>query len=346
MTKIEWATHTSNWLAGCTKVSPACAHCYAETMSARLATMPQAPQRYRDGVVEGRRWTGEVSYDPAALAAAFNDLRSAKHPRRVFINSMSDTFHEVVPSASLAELATYILQHDVIRAARRRVRRGEASGVDHINAGLMHRDDHVIMLLTKRPGRLLSWQRERFPGGLPSWVWVGCTVEDQRRADERVPVLLQVQTAGVRFLSVEPLLGPVDLSAWICVVDHCVECRAENLPQEDDRCPECGALGALIRTATGGECERYRSGQRYDDTDPTGGADVAGQPTDAIGWVIAGCESGAGRRETSVEWVRALRDDCAAAGVPFFLKQLYVDGQKVGLPELDGKVHAAVPGAS
>jgi len=61
---------------------------------------------------------------------------------------------------------------------------------------------------------------------------------------------------------------------------------------------------------------------------------------------VSACESGAGRRETSVDWVRALRDDCTAAGAPFFLKQLYTDGRKVGLPELDGVVHAAVPGAS
>ena len=70
MTKIEWATHTANWLSGCTKVSPACTHCYAETMSARLATMPHAPDRYRDGVTKDRRWTGRVSYDRDALHAA------------------------------------------------------------------------------------------------------------------------------------------------------------------------------------------------------------------------------------------------------------------------------------
>ena len=62
-----------------------------------------------------------------------------------------------------------------------------------------------------------------------------------------------------------------------------------------------------------------------------------------IGWVIVGCESGPRRRETSVEWVRAIRDDCVRAGVPFFLKQLYVDGKKTGLPELDGRTWAEVP---
>ena len=316
-TKIEWATHTANWLAGCTKVSPACSHCYAETMSARLATMPHAPQRYRDGVVEGRRWTGEVSYDAAALAAAFNDLRSAKQPRRVFINSMSDTFHEQVPSASLGELATYIRQHDVIRAARGRVRRGEASGVDDINAGLMHRDDHVIMLLTKRPGRLLSWQRECFPGGLPSWVWAGCTVEDQRRADERVPVLLQVQTAGVRFLSVEPMLGPVDIERFGEV--FCPWCVAHvQVGDEVEECPRCNR--PLV------EDQYYWH--------------------EGIRWVIAGCESGAKRRETSIHWLRDLLGQCQRTGVSFFLKQADLGDGVQGLPELDGRTWAEVPGQS
>jgi protein gp37 len=182
-TKIEWATHTVNWLAGCTKVSPACTHCYAEVMSARLATMPQAPPRYHDGVIADRRWTGRVSYDAAALVAAFPLLR--RRGVRVFANSMSDTFHEHAPSVSLTDLA------DAIKS---------------MPAGT----PGVLMLLTKRPDRLLAWQREHFPGGLPAYVWVGCTVEDQRRANERAPLLLQVR-ASVRFLSCEPLLGPIDL---------------------------------------------------------------------------------------------------------------------------------------
>lgn len=114
-TKIEWATHTVNWLAGCSKVSPACTHCYAESMTARLAAMPNAPARYRGGpapapssdglpgwpqapvVSEAGRWTGRVVYDRDALWAAFEGLTVAKKPRRVFVNSMSDTFHGNAP---------------------------------------------------------------------------------------------------------------------------------------------------------------------------------------------------------------------------------------------------------
>jgi len=191
-TKIEWATHTANWLAGCSKASPACQHCYAETMTARLATMPHAPARYREGVVEDRRWTGRIAYDADALHLAFTRLDAAKSPQRVFVNSMSDTFHEAAPQESLRDLA-------------RAIQYVPATGMEW---------PHVVMLLTKRPDRMLAWQREHFPDGLPSWVWVGCTVEDQRRADERLDHLLNVH-ARVHFASVEPLLGPLDLEEWM-----------------------------------------------------------------------------------------------------------------------------------
>lgn len=211
-TDIEWATDTENWLAGCTKVSPACQHCYAETMTARQATMPNAPRRYREGVIEDRRWTGRVSYSPAAMFRAFDALERARTPRRVFCNSMSDTFHANVPLESLADLAERI---DVWDRCWWRSDTGcerlDAVGEEISTMEMPTRGRRsVIMLLTKRPERMLAWQREHFPDGLPSWVWVGCTVEDQARADARVPVLLEVN-APVRFLSCEPLLGPVDL---------------------------------------------------------------------------------------------------------------------------------------
>lgn len=231
-TSIEWATHTVNWLAGCTRVSPACQHCYAETMTARLAKMPQAPARYRDRVVEDRRWTGRISYDSAVLA---NGLGIVRRPGvRVFANSMSDTFHEHVPATSLTDLA------EVIRALTPSAR-------------------GALMLLTKRPERMLAWQRKHFPAGLPAWVWVGCTVEDQQRADERIPVLLQVD-AHVRYLSCEPLLGPI-------------------------------VFGAV------------------------------GEGVALLSWVIAGGESGPKARPSHPDWFRSLRDQCAAANVPFHFKQ-------------------------
>lgn len=187
-TAIEWATHTDNYQAGCSKVSPACEHCYAIPQSARIEKM-DGPERYNGiAIVEtGRepRWTGRVVADLDAMDRIFVGMANAKSSRRTFINSMTDTFHESVPEHVFARLAWNLSRKEL--------------------AG------HVVMLLTKRASRLLAFQRRYYPDGLPPWVWVGCTVEDQRRAEERVPDLLQVH-AIVRFVSMEPLLGAVNLT--------------------------------------------------------------------------------------------------------------------------------------
>jgi protein gp37 len=288
-TPIEWATHTSNWLAGCTKVSPACQHCYAETMTARLAAMPNAPARYRGGVIEGRRWTGRVAYDRDALHRAFDELEAAREPRRVFINSMSDTFHPDAPPDSLHDLALEIQVYDQTWwRSDTGCEHADAVGEEISSMEMSTRGRRsVIMLLTKRPEAMLAWQRDHFPDGLPSWVWVGCTVEDQKRADERVPVLLEVD-AAVRFLSCEPLLGPINLS-----------------PQFPD-----GSWWQYLDNLDGS---------------PGGGYGRGGRPGGGIGWVIAGGESGPKARPSHPDWFRSLRDQCAgthgAAGVPFFFKQ-------------------------
>lgn len=336
-TPIEWATHTENWLAGCTKVSPACTHCYAETMTARLATMPHAPERYRDGVIKDRRWTGQISYSVAPMLVMFQELATATKPRRVFCNSMSDTFHANVPAESLTDLADQIETWD--RCWWRTdtgCKRADAVGEEISTMERRTRGrKSVIMLLTKRPDRMLAWQREHFPDGLPSWVWVGCTVENQAAADERIPHLLSVP-ARVRFLSCEPLLSAISLQPWMQVIDHCVDCGAEFQPQGSDFCPECGSDHAIIRTETAGEAERFRSGERYAGT-VAGKADVAGRPVDAIHWVISGGEGGPKARPTHPDWFRSLRDQCAEAGVAFILKQI---GEWA--PH-DGPVSASVP---
>ena len=199
-TKIPWATHTVNWLAGCSKASEGCLNCYAENMTARLATMPNKPARYSDGVIEDRKWTGHISFDHEALKSAFEGMRNAKKPRRVFCGSMSDLFHENAPRESLLALASEIIE----------VQMAEAKGAHW---------PHILMLLTKRPLGMLSWQQTFFPEGLPSWVWVGATVENQKRADERMPLVLGVK-AGLHFASCEPMLGPVDVpngTEWVII---------------------------------------------------------------------------------------------------------------------------------
>lgn len=198
-TKIAWATNpdgtrgeTWNPVVGCSKVSPGCANCYAEKMARRLKGIG-LPQ-YQE-VVNEHGWTGEIALVPDALG---KPLKWRK-PRRVFVGSMTDLFHENVP-------LEYIL--------RVFYQMGTA-------------DQHIYQVLTKRPVQAIEFFREWelaieeskqymapfFEPPLRN-VWLGVTAENQKAADERVPLLLQTP-AAVRFVSVEPMLGPVDLSAWL-----------------------------------------------------------------------------------------------------------------------------------
>lgn len=139
------------------------------------------------------------------------------------------------------------------------------------------------LLLTKRPDVMARWA-ETHPW--PVNAWAGCTVESQEWADRRIPALLCVP-APVRFLSCEPLLGALDLSEWMtkpAPSRRWAECLCGQIDPADRPCPPCESGGG-------------------------------------IHWVIAGGESGAGARPSHPDWFRALRDQCAAAGVPFHFKQ-------------------------
>lgn len=194
-TSIEWATDSWNPVAGCSIVSAGCKNCYAMRMAARLEAMGQAKYAGLTHEVNGHTvWTGKVNHDYDALKVPL----SWKKPRRVFVNSMSDLFHENVPEAFI-----------------------------HLVFGVMRIcSKSTFMILTKRPARMLDvvshlawrsavpgewgWHAYRGEPGahiLPN-VWLGVSVEDQRAADERIPLLLKIP-AAVRFLSCEPLLGPI-----------------------------------------------------------------------------------------------------------------------------------------
>lgn len=194
-TKIEWATHTMNDQAGCSKNSPACTYCYAMTLSVRIGNMGNHA-RY-EGVTNGSMkkpaWTGKVQCDLNIRRRNFAEIRNAVKPRRTFYGSMTDLFHESleITGEELELLA------DEVRSLRKGCKVPQ-----------------VVMFLTKRPERLLAWQKHYFPDGLPPQVWVGVTVEDQTWAKKRVPVLIKVN-AHVRYLSCEPLLGKVRiLKGW------------------------------------------------------------------------------------------------------------------------------------
>jgi len=258
-TGIEWASHTSNPIAArdmatdasgwiCQRISPGCANCYAARWNKRLGT----GHDYTAAGVTAT--TMQLKVDELAK------LRRMRGPATVFVGDMTDIFLDAVPDWMLHQLwATF--------ACNPRV---------------------TFMILTKRPARMRSFltadgraetiwtnacamapdtvlKHTLRPWPLPN-VWIGVSAEDQQRADERREDFLSCP-AALRFVSLEPLLGPVDLADW----------------------------------------------------------------QDGIGWVITGGESGSDARPMHPRWARTVRDQCQAAGTPFFHKQ---NGEWVAKPEI------------
>ena len=176
-TAIEWTDATWNPVTGCTKVSPGCAHCYAEAITLRFK---------RGGPFLPGKAT--IVLHPERL----EQPKSWRTPRRIFVNSMSDLFHEEVPFGF----------------------------VDQVFDSMEAYPQHVYQILTKRPERLLEYARMRGRRRWPDRVWIGVSVENQYWADKRIPLLRQVP-AKVRFLSCEPLLRPLELELqgihWVIV---------------------------------------------------------------------------------------------------------------------------------
>lgn len=239
--KIEWTDATFNPWLGCTKIAPACDNCYAADMANRYGWVEWGnhPRKRTSAALwnEPRKWQKK--------AAEF----FAEHGRRrrVFCASLADVFDNQVPTEWRDDLWKLI----------------EAT------------PDLDWLLLTKRPQNILkmlplSWD------AVKGHVWLGTTVEDQKHADENIPHLLKYDSA-VRFISAEPLLGPIDLT----MIGGISKIGWE---------PHATFRNALIG--------QFR-----------------------LDWVIAGGESGPHARPSHPDWFRSLRDQCAAAGVPFLYKQ-------------------------
>lgn len=230
--KIEWTDATWNPVTGCTKVSPGCDHCYAETFA----------ERFRG--VAGHHF--ERGFDVVLRPERLDQPLRWKRGRRIFVNSMSDLFHDQVPNEFIAR----------------------------VFAVMALADQHTFQVLTKRHGRMRSWLSAPYAEGrvrdaahliaagedpdipaslaadgpaitwpLPN-VWVGVSVEDQQRADLRIPALVETP-AAVRFLSMEPLLGPVCLDYFHSADGH--------YPGTDTPCEAWPAVDWVI---VGGESGR------------------------------------------------------------------------------------------
>lgn len=195
-TKIEWAEEVWNPTRGCSRVSAGCTRCYAEEIAARFSGEGQPYEGLAERVGGEARWTGEVRLIPEKLEEPFSWVKS----RRVFVDSMSDLFHHSVDWRYIARVFS-----TMIRSPR-----------------------HRYLVLTKRPermqeGMMYDIQRAIHAGCLlsspfycgdawpPPNVWLGVSCEDQATADDRIPILLQTP-AAIRFVSLEPLLGRIDLT--------------------------------------------------------------------------------------------------------------------------------------
>lgn len=277
-TKIQWADKTWNPTIGCDRISPGCANCYAKTLHdmrhAAYARGKRLPVQYA------------VPFETIQLKPErLSDPLRWRKPSRIFVNSVSDLFHESIPDAY----------------------------IDQMFAAMAMAPWHQFQVLTKRPHRMHRYLTERtfgnslisepsaykrvvaamdmpvwMPGGkrflrvpkawpLPN-VWLGVSVENQRWADERIPLLLDTP-ADVRFVSYEPALEAVDFTRWVS------GCRSK-----------AGNTG----------CVRCQNGNRLPSAD----------------WVIVGGESGTGARPFHIAWARHVIDQCKEAGVAVFVKQL------------------------
>ncbi|MFJ6608155.1 DUF5131 family protein [Streptomyces lydicus] len=261
---IEWTDATWNPVTGCTKVSPGCDNCYADTFSERWRGI--AGHYFENGF--------DIQLRPDKLTVPL----TWKKPRRVFVNSMSDLFHPDIHDADL-----------------------------HLIFGVMAATpQHTYQILTKRHGRMrsllndpqfahMAFHRAEMVYGRPetaarTWplpnIHLGVSVENQKWADTRIPALLDT-SAAVRFLSCEPLLGPVDLT----------RIAAESKQQPD-----------MVYDALG---QRYGVPGRWQ-----------AATSARVDWVIVGGESGRGARPMDPAWATQIVQQCQHSNVPVFVKQL------------------------
>ncbi len=273
-TGIEWTDSTWNPIRGCSRVSEGCRNCYAESVAARFSGPGQAYEGLAEFRVIGKgtpeehvesRWTGEVRI----IESHLEDPIRWKAPRKIFVNSMSDLFHERVSIDSLARIFAVMQacpQHKFQVLTKRPERMRELLTFEFADEHMNPAGEEIAA----EHGWCHAHEGEHWP--LPN-VWLGVSVEDQKTANERIPLLLK--TAGaVRFVSYEPALGPVDFTT-IRYPDH------PDIPINSLKC-------------------------------------VVPRHLD---WVICGGESGQHARPMNTDWARGVRDECNAAGVPFFFKQ-------------------------
>lgn len=261
--KIEWTEKTWNPITGCTKISEGCRNCYAEPMAKRMKAIGDAggSQKYKEG------------FDKVVChEKALNEPLKWKNPCKIFVCSMSDIFHDDVPF----------------------------DFIDKIFETMTKCPQHTFMILTKRPKRMREFMRVSNGGrwgampSLISHIWFGVTAENQEQANKRIPELLRFPLipAVKKFVSIEPMLGPIDLTK----IQHLEDTGASKFP-------------VIINSLEG----------TYNITD--GYESIEHDKCPKLDWVIVGGESGKGARPMHPDWVKYLQEDCKEFEVPFFFKQ-------------------------
>lgn len=329
-TKIQWTNETWNPVRGCSRVSEGCRNCYAERQAARFARSiddipgPRVGQTHDPfhGFVERVNghpaWTGKVEL----VANKLTEPLHWRKPKRIFVNSMSDLFHEKITDGELLLLFAIMAN-------------------SHIATGMSK--THTFQILTKREERMFDFcSRIRWRSGLcvieypeemilnnmpylndldpwvnlingdnihreiverpatwvPPQIWLGVSVEDQAMADRRIPVLLKTPAAK-RFVSYEPALGPVDFKRF--------------LPIQLD--PSRYVASQLGDRSTDGFTDGTFPG---------------------LDWIIPGGESGPYARPCDIAWARNTIAQCKEAGVPCFVKQLGASPYLIDMQAPDG----------
>lgn len=271
VTTIEWTKRpgtigeTWNPTTGCNKVDRGCKNCYAEIMHKRLHAMGQA--KYAAPFLDGAKAHEDTLNIPMGWAK----------PRTVFVNSMSDLFHDDVPPAFIIKV------FNVIEST----------------------PQHTYLVLTKRPENALKFWAWMNAADItwvpPANLWIGTSANDQQSANVRVPILLKIWGV-LRFLSYEPATGPLDLTKLI-TSDHSLD--EDGLERKFHI---VDPLNGLEADAVHNRTEQLWRGNIQRD-----------RPR--LHWVIMGGESGPKAVPMHPAWARRVRDDCRAAGVPFFFKQ-------------------------
>ncbi len=274
MTKIAYADETWNPFAGCSQCSPGCAHCYAAR--AACGRFLKDHPLYK-GLAVNNTWTGEVRLcTDIGRTDILDKPLHWKKPRTIFLGNMGDLFYPKVPFEFIDKIMAVIWE---------------------LNCREIW---HNLLILTKRPKRMLDYHNSRpwprvaaiikskfgrnWAGGrlaYPEHLYLGATICNQAEADEKIPILLQIPAAK-RWLSIEPMLGPVDFEKFIW---------------KENRNSTSALYGMRV------------------------------EPTQLIDWVVLGCESGPKRRPCDIDWMIDVVEQCKAAGVKCFVKQVNINGR-------------------